>query len=50
MKNRPHRYDINRSRSRHGDNYIKCKMCLSKRWLHVLSNTEATFEAQFMKS
>ena len=26
MKNRSHRYDINRSRSRHGHKYIKCKM------------------------
>ena len=28
LKNRLQRYDLNRSRSRHGHNYIKYKMCL----------------------
>ena len=28
-KNRSHRYDINRLRSRHGLNYTKFKICLS---------------------
>ena len=30
MKNRSHRYDINRPRPRHGHKYAKFKMCLSK--------------------
>ena len=29
MKNRLHRYDINRPRPRHGNKYTKYKMCLS---------------------
>ena len=29
MKNGSHRYDINRTRSRHGHKYTKYKMCLS---------------------
>ena len=29
MKNRSHRYDINRPRPRHGHKYTKYKMCLS---------------------
>ena len=29
IKNRSHRYDINRPRLRHGHRYIKYKMCLS---------------------
>ena len=29
MKNRSHRYDINRPRPRHGDKYGKYKMCFS---------------------
>ena len=29
MKNRLHRYDINRPRPRHGDKYTKYKMCLT---------------------
>ena len=29
MKNRSHRYDINRPRPRHGYKYTKYKMCLS---------------------
>ena len=33
--------------SRHGHKYSKDKKCLS---MYVLSNAEATFEAQFMKS
>ena len=28
MKNRSQRYDINRSRPRHGHKYTKSKMCL----------------------
>ena len=31
MKNRSHRYDINRNRPRHGHKYTKYKMCLSMR-------------------
>ena len=33
MKNRSHRYDLNRSRSRHGHKYGKYKKCLSKMML-----------------
>ena len=29
VKNRSHRYDINRLRTRHGHKYTKYKMCLS---------------------
>ena len=29
MKNRSHRYDINRTRPRHGYEYTKYKMCFS---------------------
>ena len=29
MKNRQHRYDINKPRSRHEPKYTKYKMCLS---------------------
>ena len=29
MKNRSHRYDINRPRPRHGHRYPKYKMCLN---------------------
>ena len=29
MKNRSHRYDINRPTSRHGDKYNKYKNCLT---------------------
>ena len=28
MKNKSHRYDIDRTRSRHGNDYTKYKMCL----------------------
>ena len=43
MKNRSHRYDINRTRPIHGHKYTKHKI-----WLYVLSNY-VTFEVQFMK-
>ena len=43
MKTRSHRYDINRTRPRHGHKLVNIKC------LHVLSNTSATFEAQLMK-
>ena len=49
MKNRLNRYNINRLRSRHGHKYTKYKYVSVKWWLYVLSNTKATFEAQFMK-
>ena len=54
MENRSHRYDINRHKPRHELKYTKYKMFLSinilsiKWWLYILSNTQATFEAQFM--
>ena len=48
MKNRSHRCDINRPRPRHGHKYNKYKMCHGKMFICVLSNTQVTFEAQFM--
>ena len=47
MKNTAHRYDINRPSSRDRYQYSKCKKC--HRCFNVLSNTYATFEAQFVK-
>ena len=41
--------DINRPRSRRGLKYRKYKNCLRTMILNALSNTQATFEAQFMK-
>ena len=42
MKNRSHRYDINRPRSRHGNKYRKYEKCLSMMMLirikQLLSN------------
>ena len=39
MKNRSHRYDINRPRPRHGHKYTKQKMCLGiNMFIYVLSN------------
>ena len=54
MKNRSHRYDIDRPRSRHGHKYNKNKffMMLFIKYhdaSYVLSNNYATFEAQFIK-
>ena len=50
MKNRSHRYDINRPRPRHGYKYAKYKMYDSTVMaIYVLSKTEPTFEVQFMK-
>ena len=50
MKNRSHRYDINRPRPRHGHKYTKQKMCLGIiMFIYVSSNGYGTFEAQFMK-
>ena len=49
MKNRSHRYDINRSRSRHEHNILDIKR-VSVWWcLYAFSNTQATFDAQFMR-
>ena len=50
LKNRSHKHDINRPRSRHGRKYSKYKKCLTMMCLYVWSNTWATFEAQFMKN
>ena len=47
MKNTAHRYDINRPSSRDRYQYSKYKKC--HRCLNVLSNTYATFQAQFVK-
>ena len=46
MKNRSHRYDINRPRSRHGRKYNKY-MYLTMMMLINIKQTLATFEAQF---
>ena len=39
MKNRSHKYDINRLRPSHGHRYTKYKMCPSITMLYVLGNT-----------
>ena len=36
MKNKSHRYDMNRPRPRHGDKYTKCKMCLNTMMLKCI--------------
>ena len=49
MKNRSHRYKINRPRSRQGKNIVNVKG-VSVWWcLYVLSNTWATFQAKICK-
>ena len=51
MKNRSHRYNINRPRSRHGNKYSKYKKYLSIVMLICIKeHLQKTFEAQFMKS
>ena len=35
MKNRSHRYDINRAISRHGHKYSKCKKGLSMMLIYI---------------
>ena len=47
MKNRSHRYDINRPRSTLGHKYSKYKKCRSI--MMLIHTFEATFEAQFIK-
>ena len=49
MKNRLHRYDINRPRSSHEHNIVNIRSVSLWLWLHTLSNTLETFEAQFIK-
>ena len=39
MKNKSHRYDINRPRLRYGHKYTKYKICLSVMMVICLSNT-----------
>ena len=46
MKNRLHKYDINKSRSRQGHKYTNWKNCHSKMMVICI----ATFEVQFMKN
>ena len=48
MKNISHRYNINRPRHRHGHKYTKYEVCL-RIIMVISSNTQAAFEAQFMK-
>ena len=47
MKNRSQNCYINRPRPKHGPKYTKYKNCLNI--MMVLSNTQTTFEVQFMK-
>ena len=50
IKNGLHRYDKNRPKSKHEHKYSKYKKCFNMMMLlYILINTEATFEAQFMK-
>ena len=49
MKNRSHRYEINRSRSRHGHKYTEYKMCLSMMMVIYIKQHQTTLQAQFMK-
>ena len=50
MKQRSHKYGINKLNSIHGQIYSINIKTVSLWWcLHVLSNTKATFEAQFIK-
>ena len=50
MKNGSHRYDINRTRPRHGYEYTNIK-CVSVWWcLCSVSYTLATSEAEFLKN
>ena len=48
MKNRSQNCNINRPKPKHEPKYTKYKMCLNI--MMVLSNTQATFEVQFMKN
>ena len=45
MKNRLHRFDINRNRPRHGHNYSNAVWS----YLYAIINNWAKFEVQFMK-
>ena len=45
MKNRLHKYDINKCRSRHGHKYTNKKNCDSKMMVICIT----TFETQFLK-
>ena len=49
MKNRSHRYDIIDLRLDIDTHILNTNCILVSCWLYVLSNTQATFEAQFMK-
>ena len=49
MKNRSHRYDINRTRPRHSYEYTNYKVWLRGIMVMWISNTKATSKAEFMK-
>ena len=49
MKNRSHRYGINRPRSRHEHKYSEYKKCLSMMMLVCIKQRLRAFEAQFMQ-
>ena len=49
IKNRSHRYYINRPRSRHGQEYSKYKKCLSMMMLIYIKQHVRNIEAQFME-
>ena len=46
MKDRSHKYDINRPRPSHGHKYTIYKMCLSIIMAIYIKQHQATFEAQ----
>ena len=51
MKNRSHKYDINRPKSRREHKYSKYIIKCHIRWsLYVLNNTQATFKSPIMKT
>ena len=49
MKNRSHRYGINRTRPMHGHKYTNYKFVSVWWWSCAISNTLETSEAEFMK-
>ena len=49
IKNRSHRYDINRPKSRQGHKFSIYNKCLTMILLTCIKQRQTTFEAQFMK-
>ena len=50
LKNKSHRYDINRPRSRHGHKHTKYKMCLSIMMVICIKQHLSNTEAELKKS